>query len=343
MAYLCLINNPADNLRLQRIINEPKRGIGTETVRAIDDIANYEHLSNFEVVCNADIYPGLNDNTTKKLLGFASIMNELIEKSHEMGIADLIKAILSTTEYEASLLNDEKSEDKLSNINMLVSYAKTYEENYSDCTLEDFLADASLMSEMDHYDSESNAVVLMTIHSAKGMEFNTVFVPAMEQGHFPSQQSAYKNSELEEERRLCYVATTRAKQKLFFTFAHERMYRGQTEYNPPSSFLRDIKDDDKINEVIVRQRVSYTPSERLTDFEIFKQKQAGATIQQTTSTPTPKALIFNVGERVSHLVFGEGEVLSSLSMGGDVMYEIAFDSVGTKKLMGKYAKLRKIT
>ncbi len=347
VAYLCVINNPGDVIRLRRIINEPKRKIGETTVNLIEQIAQAEGVSMFEVMLEADRYPAL-VKSAQRLKSFAYMIQDLRVLSQNGRVSELIDQTLERSGYRNMLiLGGEAELDRLENVQELISNAKEYEMNHEDeggvydGSLDGFLEEAALVSDVDGYDAQSDAVVLMTIHSAKGLEFPVVFLPGWEEGLFPSMQAATDPSELEEERRLAYVAITRAKNRLFITNARERMLFGRTNYNPVSKFLAEIPAS-LLNEQGMRRsgfdRAQMPAAARRTaGTETFaKAATVAAKPRQETAL-----IAFAPGERVVHATFGAGMILSATRMGSDLLYEVVFDKVGTKKLMATYAKLKK--
>jgi len=337
IAYLSVINNTDDNLRLLRIINEPKRKIGTATIDAVRQIAEHENKSLFEIMKRAGEYTALT-KAAPKLSEFVSLIEELIEISKTESLSSLFEKTIVKTGYKDMLLEGGFTElDRLENINELISNAIEFEKNNPEAKLSDFLEEVSLLTDIDNYDQGADAVVLMTIHSAKGLEFNTVFLPGMEDGIFPGIQSQRDSSELEEERRLAYVAITRAKENLYITHAKERVLFGQTQYNKLSQFVEEIPREYIEDLTEAQQSVPAAPVKKTRDKIVEMMMQ-----QRNLKNEKPKEKErFNVGDSVVHITFGRGDVLSVRDMGADVLYEIAFDTVGTKKLMASYAKLKK--
>ncbi len=336
MAYLCLINNPSDNMRLLRIINEPKRKIGNTTLNAISEIAAAEGCAMFDIIANAERYTALS-KSAPNLASFAALICQLQEIAAKEPLHVLFEKTIELSGYQNMLLAMGITElERLENIKELVSNAIEYENSNENATLEGFLEEVALVSDVDNYDKEADAVVLMTIHSAKGLEFPVVFVAGFENGIFPGIQSMSDPSELEEERRLAYVAITRAKEQLFLTHARERMLFGRTQYNPISRFAEEIPQN--LVETV-------TEVKKDSNFEMpVYEKRVNAVKETTIFDVKPQKTEvgqFGPGDRVIHSAFGKGEVLSARPMGNDVLYEVAFDTVGTKKLMGLYAKLKK--
>ena len=337
LAYLHLIGNPNDDLRLRRIINEPKRKIGPTTLNAVSEIAASEKSSMFAVIQNANKYVAL-QKTAASLMSFADLIKDLQKISETESLSSLFEKTIELTGYKSMLVAGGTSEeDRLENVKELVSNAVEYEENADAPSLDGFLEEVALISDIDNYDKDADAVVLMTIHSAKGLEFPVVFLPGMENGIFPGVMSLSDKNELEEERRLAYVAITRAKEKLICTYTKERMLFGRTQYNPVSQFLDEIPSSLVFDSSPVAEK-------KKTNFSAPKFNSTNDTIHEKTVFDLKQSKSFErfeTGETVVHPVFGVGVVLSVTPMSSDTLYEIAFDSVGTKKLMGTYAKLKK--
>ncbi len=339
MSYLAVVNNTADNLRLKRIINEPKRKIGDKTVADIDYLSQLHNVSMFEVMREASKYPQICKNAPK-LKEFVAIIDDLRAVSQTESLSALFEKTLDRTGYRAMLLAaGEEEADRLNNVRELVSSAVDYEkEKGDDATLRNYLEEVALLSDIDNYDDESNAVTLMTIHSAKGLEFPIVFIPGLEEGIFPGMQTLSYPDELEEERRLAYVAITRAKERLYCVHTRERLMYGRTQYNPPSRFVKELPES-CIQSEDLSQSIDRTPVQQKNKKHTISKEFFTKPAVKTTGAKTFER--FSAGDRVSHLAFGEGTVLSAREMGTDVMYEIAFDDAGTKKLMATFAKLKK--
>lgn len=353
LAYLSVINNPADKLRLQRIINTPKRSIGATTVSNAAQIADTLGVSLYEVLKTADEYELLK-RSAAKLMSFTDMIEDFIAYSETAEFKDLLSYVLDKTGYIDSLRNEpEKFEDRVQNLNELGATLIRFKEENPEGTLGDFLEEVALMTDIDNYNDEDDKTVLMTLHSAKGLEFPVVFICGMEEGVFPGMQSLYNPEEIEEERRLCYVGITRAKNELYLTNTKTRMMYGSTNYYRPSRFLEEIPED-LMNHT--SQGVSFggfgfsqsaSPrSSAKTDAgfgEQVYQKPADRGFSGFSQAPkTETKLDFKVGDTVKHKVFGEGIITKITPMGGDMLLEIAFTQRGTKKLMGKMAKLTKI-
>jgi len=329
-AYLALLVNPKDDLRLKRIINVPTRKIGETTVGAVEEIASHLGMSMLEVCGRAKEFAAL-ARVAAKLEEFAALIYNMKEAVENLTLDKLIEYVHVSSGYRSMLeAGGESEEERLNNIDELIGNAKEFAELREEATLREFLEENALVSDVDNYDTNADAVVVMTIHAAKGLEFDSVFLPGMEENVFPGVQSQHDDDELEEERRLAYVAFTRARKRLYITHARERMTYGKTGHNPLSRFVGEI------------------PSEYIHDATEFVRAPVNALAQgrasaaarpvRKTSAPTET---FAPGEGVSHNIFGVGVILTATKMGSDTLYEIAFDKVGTKKLMATFAKLKK--
>ena len=330
IAYLQLINNNSDDLRLRRVINEPKRGIGDTTVNNAAQIGAELGVSLYEVFKNAEEYAALS-RAALKLKGFCDVIDELTEMAEAVSISELFELMLDKTGYRLALeLAGDEGQERLENVKELATNIAQYEEETPEPSLSDFLEQIALISDIDSYDDSDDRVVLMTVHSAKGLEFDNVYLVGMEEGVFPGNQSIYAGpEEIEEERRLAYVAITRARKRLTITNTYTRMIFGTTNRNMPSRFLKEIPDElcniGGISRIVtpVKTDYSYSP----------KPIRSAHTVGAKTECN------FIAGQRVRHKTFGDGLVITVTPMGGDSMLEIAFDTVGTKKLMAGYAKL----
>jgi len=344
LAYLSVVNNPSDNLRLERIINEPKRKIGEATMAAIRRISEDRNIAMFDVMEHADRYPTVS-KAYSKFIVFVSLIRRLQDMQEKVKLSELVRATIELSGYMDMLRAQEEngeSSERRENVEELISSVIEYEENNENATLRGFLEEISLVTDIDNYDKTSEAIVLMTIHSAKGLEFPVVFLPGMEEGIFPSQQSAFIPDELEEERRLAYVALTRAEQRVFALCAKERLLFGKSQFNPVSRFLSEIAPEYKTGDLLNQKPQMKTEfGEKTKKFTLA----SGFTTKSSLSSEVGKTKVvesFVAGDRVSHYMFGQGTVRSVREMGADVLYEVDFDKAGNKKLMATYAKLRKI-
>ena len=350
LAYLCVVNNPADDLRLRRIINMPPRGIGARTIEQVQEEAIRQGVPMFQILMTADQYPELKRGVPK-LMEFASMIIALQGKAESMELDTFYDEVCQDSGYLAMLeaKKDFESRGRLENVKELRSSIVGYIDNHPEgAVLSGFLDEVALYTDLDDQSSEENSVVMMTMHSAKGLEFPSVYVVGMEENVFPGTRCLDDPAEMEEERRLCYVAMTRAKERLTLTNAGQRMLFGHTTTNPPSRFLREIPEENRV------WTKSAAPQEFRPGFD-FRQLTAGiggrsassagrssqsdvqnkpvergATILSAVSSAAAE---LRQGDMVRHRAFGRGMVMSVQPMGGDALLEIAFDEVGTKRLM----------
>ena len=340
ISYMAVINNPADNVRLQRIINVPKRQIGDTMFGNVMEIAAGLGLSAFEVCQRADEFQKTS-RSASKLIGFTDMIAHFQKcLEDKMPLPDLLQEVLETTKYMDYLNEDpETFEDRANNIKELSSMFIKYQEESEEPDLSAFLEDVALISDIDSYNEDEDSVVLMTLHSAKGLEFPVVFIPGMEEGIFPGAQCMFSEEELEEERRLAYVGITRAKEKLYLVNAQQRMLYGTTNRNMASRFLREIPITVTEDVSTKTYKVPATGKSKIThtassSIGARKFGQAGNSAAKPTAD-------YKVGDTVLHKSFGTGTILSLQPMGGDILMEIAFDKAGTKKMMANFARLEK--
>ena len=342
LAYLSVIANPADSVRLRRIINVPKRSIGETTVEKIADIADGSNVSMFTVLSNAGEFNEL-VRVAPKLERFGAMINDLRDYAKENSVSALVSRVIEVTGYRLMLADEEGGREREENILELVSSAALFEETAENPTLAEFLNEISLVSDLDSYEEGSDAVVLMTVHSAKGLEFPTVFIAGFEEGLFPSSQSFSEGDKgLEEERRLAYVAVTRAKKELYLLNTSTRMLYGRTETRQLSRFGNEIpagvcdKSTIKGSQGQTAAPVSAYSTRHMDSRNSYLENIHAAAVKNE------KADLIPVGSAVVHPIFGKGEVLSAEPMGGDVLYEIEFANGSIKRLMGNFAKLKKV-
>ena len=376
ISYLRLIQNPSDNLSLKRIINEPKRGIGKTSLDNIEALANQNEISMYEIIKNADQY-GLN-RVFVNSREFISVMEELRAKKDDLVISELIKQTLNKTGYTKALEDENtiEAENRIENLEEFLTVAMEFEEESADNGLSEFLEGITLSSDIDNMEDTEDTVTLMTLHSAKGLEFPAVFLVGMEEGIFPGYKSISEPKDLEEERRLCYVGITRAKQYLFLTCSKQRTIFGSTSCNPVSRFLKEIPADllDGYEEAIgdnIKEdnefgdsKYSWTYGSKnagtIKSYKLEKQEpvMAAKTNNESgflyrTAESFLKSLKKPVGQdvdlskygegvRVFHKKFGEGTIQSAEPEGDDLKVDIQFDKVGHKRLMAKFAKLEVI-
>ena len=348
IAYLSVINNPRDMLRFKRIINEPKRGIGEATVSMIEQIANDLGSSPIEIMRDAENYPLLSKKAAA-LSSLAKTFDMFAEKAEELDLPELLDLIMDKSGYAAALAGQgDEGQGRLENIAELKSTMQEYTESSDEPSLSEFLEEISLYTDVDRLSEDDNAVCLMTMHSAKGLEFPEVFIVGMEEGIFPGTRSMDSLEDMEEERRLAYVAITRAKKHLYLTYAAQRMIFGSTTRNFVSRFVKEIDSDllDKIDRTVKTKKAEkdegiIAANGGRNPFslqnELMERKTAAAKQSAAASAD------YSEGERVKHKVFGEGTIISVKKMSNDAMLEVNFDSVGTKKIMANFAKLTKLS
>ena len=378
LAYLKTIDNGRDDVAVRRIINVPKRGIGLTTINRIQESATERGIGFYEALLAPGLIAGVGRSATK-LDSFAALIEYFKTLAEEMNITDLLQEVIEKTGYIESLENEdkEKAKTRKENIDELISKAATYEESCQDkdekATLSGFLEEVALVADIDSLDEDQEHVVLMTLHSAKGLEFPRVYLAGMEDGLFPGYMSinAGDREELEEERRLCYVGITRAEQELTLTSARRRMVHGETQYNPMSRFVKEIPREllDTGNKKFTQE--TEMPAQQNTYArarEAFRAQAFGGAFggmapaknQGTSKTVTGSQALaslqkgsqlaaggngplgYEVGDRVRHVKFGEGTVTDIKEGGRDHEVTIEFDSVGTRKMFAKFAKLVKV-
>ncbi len=360
LAYLCVIHNPLDDLRLTRIINNPPRGIGAKTLETAQTLAAQEGISLWEVVSQADQYPIL-AKSAPKFQKFSRMLQTLSQMAEEISLPALYDQLLAESGYLVMLEEKQTVENKSrrENVTELKSSITGYLENAEDPTLGGFLDEVALYTDLDSQEDSDNCVTMMTMHAAKGLEFPVVFAVGMEEGLFPGFRAIGEQEELEEERRLCYVAMTRAKEQLHLSCAAQRMLFGRTAAYMPSRFLREIPEEylavsgrnyaaenhDSFESQWTRptrEAEGFAASQTASgpgDQFYYTEKPAKRRVASYRS-PAPKSAPlpdFSKGDMVRHTAFGEGMILSVQPMGGDALLEVAFDNVGTKRLMLKAA------
>ncbi len=342
IAYLQVINNTSDNLRLKRIINEPKRGIGETTVKNAEQIALSLGCSLFEVFENAEDYPTLS-RSAARLKGFTQMIHKLEDKAETSPLDELFEATINDSGYISALKAEgEDSADRVDNVNELLSGIRTYMKEAEAPSLSEYLEEVALVTDIDNYNADDDRVVLMTLHSAKGLEFDRVFLIGMEENIFPGVQSMYDTAQLEEERRLAYVGYTRAKKKLFITNAYTRMLFGSTQRNTVSRFVKEIPSHLYNTFGNYSSYITNRDQRQAYNNYLNGSNDTKPYFEQGVSEPsnnTKPSTSYTKGMRVRHKIFGEGLILSSTPMGGDFLLEIAFDEKGTKKLMANFVKM----
>ena len=370
LAYLKTIDNARDEVAVRRIINVPKRGIGAATIEKVAAYAEDNDLSFYAAAANGSKIPGLAKATIGKLDNFCTLISAFRAKAMQMSIKELISDIVESIRYEEYLSDDDEPDeiaDRMSNINELISKAAAYEENTDMPTLSGFLEEVALVADIDNMDENNNVVSLMTLHSAKGLEFPIVYLAGMEDGNFPSYMAITSDdkSDLEEERRLCYVGITRARQRLVLSMAKQRMVRGEMMLCKQSRFISEIppqllsesgqgirkpvafSDDKGIRaaEAAMREALPWNrPAAKKNSAVWNKPAISMADIQK--GAPKVAASLdelgYAVGDRVKHVKFGDGTVQNIVSGGRDFEVTVQFDSAGVKKMFASFAKLVKI-
>ncbi len=332
LSYLCVINNRNDDLRLHRIINNPPRGLGAKTIETADRLAQAEGKGLYSVVSDPYSYAPL-EKAAGKLMQFTVMIEGLAQLLQEgMSLPEFYEELMLRTGYIQMLESKPTDENttKLENIRELKSSILSYVQNAETPTLEGFLEEIALYTDIQEYNESDDAVVMMTMHAAKGLEFTNVYLVGFEEGLFPGNRAIGEMEEMEEERRLCSVAITRAKERLTITHARQRMLYGRTNAALPSRFLKEIPDDIKV------QKGGYYQSGGFGGYQSVTYKPHNSYIAAKNYTSTPSAvpqIVLNKGDMIDHKAFGRGLVLSVIRMGGDALLEVAFDKVGTKKLM----------
>ena len=347
IAYLRVVYNPNDDVSLARIINEPKRKIGNATLEKARNIAREKETSLYDVISHADDYPEFK-TAIKKLLGFSEIIQSLIKLKDTVTIEELTGRILNDTGYMPALVMEDTTESKtrIENLGEFISVITEFEKNEeTGNTLGEFLENISLVSDIDGYDENEDSAVLMTIHSAKGLEFPIVFLSGLEEGLFPGMRSMESDDDIEEERRLCYVAITRAKEQLYITKTISRTIHGKTMPTTASRFFKEIPVEYLEDKTTLQPKVAKVMQDlgvrnaAAPKKEVYMTKGFGSNVKSSGSTDYSK---FKAGDTVEHRTFGRGEILKATPCGNDCILEIQFESIGFKRLMAAFAKVKKI-
>lgn len=347
IAYLRVVYNPNDDVSLARIINEPKRKIGNATLEKARNIAREKETSLYDVISHADDYPEFK-TAIKKLLSFSEIIQSLIKLKDTVTIEDLTERILNDTGYMPELVMEDTTESKtrIENLGEFISVITEFEKNEeTGNTLGEFLENISLVSDIDGYDENEDSAVLMTIHSAKGLEFPIVFLSGLEEGLFPGMRSMESDDDIEEERRLCYVAITRAKEQLYITKTISRTIHGKTMPTTASRFFKEIPVEYLEDKTTLQPKVAKVMQDlgvrnaAAPKKEVYMTKGFGSSVKSSGSTDYSK---FKAGDTVEHRTFGRGEILKATPCGNDCILEIQFESIGFKRLMAAFAKVKKI-
>ncbi|HJB95867.1 MAG TPA: DNA helicase PcrA [Candidatus Mediterraneibacter intestinigallinarum] len=350
LAYLKTVDNGQDNLSVRRIINVPKRGIGLTTINRIQEAADARGISFYDALLVPEMIPGVG-RSSSKLNSFAALVEYLKGQAEKESLTDLLNEILDMTGYTQNLEADDEidAESRLQNIEELLNKAAAYEEDCADrdekATLSGFLEEVALVADIDSLEEDQDYVVLMTLHSAKGLEFPHVYLAGMEDGLFPSYMTITGDDpeELEEERRLCYVGITRAEQKLTLTCARKRMVRGETQYNSLSRFVREIPQEvlDTGSDLFSKGKSVSSDSSQRRPY-VSKKPFSALTKGSQLTAQRGDSLAYGVGDRVRHVKFGEGTVTDIKEGGRDFEVTVKFDTAGVRKMFAMFAKLVKI-
>ena len=349
LAYLKTVDNGKDDLAVKRIINVPKRGIGATTINRVQENAVERGISFYDALCSVDLIPGIG-RASSKLESFVALIEHLKQRTEETSIAGLMDEIIEMIGYEEYLSaeGDEEAEARMENIDELKNKIVAYEESCENekPTLSGFLEEVALVADIDSLDESSDYVVLMTLHSAKGLEFPCVYLAGMEDGLFPSYMTITADDpmEIEEERRLCYVGITRAKQELTMTYARRRMVHGETQYNKMSRFLKEVPmhllstgNKFRKEEIELPKPTAYMQAKQSFHAKAFQTPKPVQQFGKVNGGPG-----YDVGDRVKHIKFGEGLVIGMNAGGRDYEVTVQFDNVGVKKMFATFAKLQKI-
>lgn len=341
IAYLRVIHNTDDDISLARIINEPKRKIGNATLERARDIALENDISLYNVVSHADNYPEFK-TAIKKLLAFSEIIESLKKLKETVSISELTERILNDTGYMPALVLEDTTESKtrIENLGEFMSVIAEFEKNEdTGNTLGEFLESITLVSDIDDYDENQDCAVLMTVHSAKGLEFPTVFLSGLEDGLFPSARSLDNEEDIEEERRLCYVAITRAKNQLYITKTLSRTIHGKTTPSLPSRFYNEIPQEYLEDKTTIRPKFAAA----MQDFGFYNLSEPKKhRYIKPNSTEKSEYADFKAGDGVEHRKFGKGTILKATPVGNDCILEIDFEGIGMKRLMAAFAKVKKL-
>ena len=343
LSYLKVVDNGLDDLAVRRIINVPRRGIGAATIEKINVYAVEHNVSFLDACFSSDSIDTLG-NAKKKINGFADLIREFRRKMREGSLEELFKYITDETGYIANLKAEEteEAEGRIENINELLNKVVTYEQEAEEASLSELLEEIALVADIDNLEDSDNRVVLMTLHSAKGLEFPYVFICGMEDGIFPSYMTVMSedDDDMEEERRLCYVGITRAKKKLYLSAAKRRMMQGRTQFNKVSRFI------DEIPEQLLQLDTGVNFKEKRPDKALFSSNRSNRfrkPYQAKSFTSTKMdTLPYDVGDMVKHIKFGKGKVLEIVSGGRDYEVTVDFEKAGVKKMFASFAKLKKV-
>jgi DNA helicase-2/ATP-dependent DNA helicase PcrA len=337
IAYLHILYNPQDNLDAMRIINVPRRGIGNMTIQKLQDFADFKGYSFLDSVFHCDENPELSKNAREKVKEFSNLLNYLMSQSECVGVSELIQEVIDKSGYIEMLKigKTQNAEARIENIRELISSAVEFENNSDDTSLRAYLETVSLTSDTDKYDENNGKVLLMTLHNAKGLEFPVVFMPGMEDGIFPHIRSFDNDSQMEEERRICYVGITRAQKRLFLTYAKSRTIYGRTQPELPSRFLKELpKESIDYIEPIYSTNHSHHTENRSNQYQAFT-KSLKYNKHHTVKTSSQSSSAFHPADKVKHKKFGIGTIIDVQKN----QISVAFPGIGIKKLSPSYVQL----
>ncbi len=345
LAYLKTVDNAKDDLAVRRIINVPKRGIGATTLSRVQDYASERGMGFYDALREAEQIPSIG-RAAVKVEPFVTFIQTLRSKQEFLSPSELLKDIIESTGYVEELRNEgtDEAEARIENIDELITKVVSYEEENEAPTLSGFLEEVALVADIDSVDGDDNQVLLMTLHSAKGLEFPYVYLAGMEDGIFPSYMTitADDPTEIEEERRLCYVGITRAMKELTLSCAQQRMIRGETQYNKVSRFIKEIpRELVELGREFPEKKLKEIPMP--TSYQQMKQAfKQPAFIPKQFEVKKAQGLDYVVGDTVKHIKFGAGVVTDITEGGRDYEVTVNFDKVGVKKMFASFAKLKKI-
>ena len=342
IAYLRVICSQYDAVSLKRILNVPTRGIGANTVTKLDEYSVQNQCSLWDALKEVHLLPGLTSRAQTAVKSFVTMINELVAIAATSGVTDLTEALVRHTGY-LTVLEEERTleaESRIENVRELFTITRNFELSSDDTSLREFLSSVSLVSDLDNLDSRMGQVKMMTLHTAKGLEFPVVFLVGMEEGIFPHSRSLTTDKEVEEERRLCYVGITRAQEKLFISHTYRRMLYGMTQSNPPSRFLKEIPPQ------LFNGFTGHGKPNNQAETSVRPERQKlwtqGPTPPRTAPAASTNSGAFRTGQKVAHATFGVGVVLQSLKEGDDELVSVAFPGHGVKKLLQSMAKLKPV-
>ncbi|HBO46908.1 MULTISPECIES: DNA helicase PcrA [Pediococcus] len=360
LSYLTLLANPDDSMSFERVINEPKRGIGTSSLEKLTDFANYNHWSLFEAAQNVEVANEIASRAKNAIDEFAGIMTDLKRMAEFLNITDLTEQVLDKTGYKAELEKSRslEAQTRLENIEEFLTVTKQFDDSHQDdeettaeTRLADFLADLALVSDQDSVEEEPSAVTLMTLHAAKGLEFPVVFLIGMEEGIFPLARAAMDEDQLEEERRLAYVGITRAQKKLYITNAYSRMLYGRLQNNPASRFIEEIDPDvlESANQTAGAAPSGYANRQKSYPFDRKLERATATTYHRPAAKPQKYAgtgadkVSWSAGDKVQHKAWGVGTVVKVTGEGEDAELDIAFPDQGVKRLLAAFAPISHVS